>query len=87
MDVLTYFFQCDRFLRNSNAIFIMLIPKKSGAMDIKDFLPISLVSGMYKIIVKIMANELKEVLGKVVSKFQNVFFQMVLDFRFHTYSK
>ncbi|XP_022870626.1 uncharacterized protein LOC111389881, partial [Olea europaea var. sylvestris] len=44
-------------------------PKKSGAVNIKDFRPISLVSGTYKIITKILANRLKEVLGKVVTKF------------------
>lgn len=69
VDVLTYFFQCGRFLRCFSAIFIMLIPKKLRARDIKDFHPISLVSEVYKIIAKILANRLKEVLRKVVSKF------------------
>ncbi|XP_022857495.1 uncharacterized protein LOC111378514 [Olea europaea var. sylvestris] len=32
-----------------------------------------LVSGVYKIIAKVLANRLKEVLGKVVSKFQKAF--------------
>lgn len=59
--------------RSSNATFIVLIPKKSGAVDIKDFRPISLVSGTYKIISKILVNRLKEVLGKVVTKCQNAF--------------
>lgn len=73
VEVLTYFFQCGRSLRSANATFIVLIPKKLGATDIKDFRPISLVSRVYKIITKILANKLKEVLGKVVSKFQNAF--------------
>lgn len=47
-----------------------LIPKKLGETDIKDFRPIDLVSGVYKIIEKILANRLREVLGKVISKFQ-----------------
>ncbi|XP_022856524.1 uncharacterized protein LOC111377629 [Olea europaea var. sylvestris] len=51
----------------------------SGAIkhcgDIKDFYPISLVSGVYKIIAKILVNRLKEVLGKCL-------YQRVPDFRF-----
>lgn len=38
IDVFTYFFERGRILRSSNATFIVLIPKKSGATDIKDFL-------------------------------------------------
>ena len=34
-----------RFARTLNASFIVLIPKKPGAVDLKDFLPISLVGG------------------------------------------
>lgn len=51
----------------------MLIPKKPWTTDIKDYHPINLVSGMYKIIPKVLANRLKVVLGKVMSKFQNTF--------------
>jgi hypothetical protein len=43
-----------------------LIPKKAGAMDIKDFRPISLIGGMYKIISKVLANRLKSMLEKIV---------------------
>lgn len=39
MDVFTYFFQRGRFLRSSNATFIVLLPKKFGASNIKDFIP------------------------------------------------
>lgn len=54
-------------MRSSNATFIVPIPKKSGVTDIKDFSPISLVNGLYKIIAKVLTNRLNEVLGKVVS--------------------
>ncbi|XP_022887899.1 uncharacterized protein LOC111403571 [Olea europaea var. sylvestris] len=82
VDVFTYFFQCGRFLRSSNATFIVLIPKKLGASDIKDFCSITLVSEVYKIIAKLLANKLKKVLEKVVSKFQNAFIKgrQILDF-------
>jgi len=31
---------------------VSLIPKKAGAMEIKDFRPINLVGGVYKIILR-----------------------------------
>jgi hypothetical protein len=37
----------------------LLFQKKLGALDIKDFCPISLVGGVYKIVVKVLANRLK----------------------------
>ena len=36
--------------------FLALIPKKSRAMECKDFRPISLITGIYKIISKVLAN-------------------------------
>ena len=51
----------------------MLIPKKSGAKDLRDFRPISLLGGLYKLLAKVLANRLKKVVGKVVSTSQNAF--------------
>jgi hypothetical protein len=64
-----------------NATFISLIPKKAGAMGIKDFLPINLVGGVYKIISQVLANRLKTMLGKLVLYSQNAFIkgQQILD--------
>lgn len=39
-----------KFEKNLNAIFIVPIPTKIGAMDLKDFCPISLERIFYKII-------------------------------------
>jgi hypothetical protein len=47
--------------------------KKFGAIDIKDFQPIRLVSGVYKITTKLLANMLKMVVEKIISKPYNVF--------------
>jgi hypothetical protein len=48
MGVFHDFHAHSKFVKSLNATFIALIPKKSGAMDLKDFRPISLVSGVYK---------------------------------------
>ena len=53
--------------------FLALIPKKLRAVECKDFRPISLITGIYKIISKVLANRLKSVLEKVVSDSQNAF--------------
>jgi hypothetical protein len=60
-------------VKNINSTFILLIPKFHGANEIKDFLPISLVSGVYKIIVKVLANRMRRVMDKIISKPQNAF--------------
>jgi hypothetical protein len=52
---------------------VSLIPKKARAVEIKDFRPISLVGGLYKIISKVLTNRLKSLLGKIVSSSQNAF--------------
>ena len=64
-----------------NFTFLVLIPKKEDAMDIKDFRPISLVGGLYKILAKVLANLLKRAVGKVVSEAQNTFVEgrQILD--------
>ncbi|RVX18307.1 LINE-1 reverse transcriptase-like [Vitis vinifera] len=46
---------------------------KSGAEDLGDFRPISLLGGLYKLLAKVLANRLKKVIGKVVSIAQNAF--------------
>ena len=56
------FYQHSKFEKSLNATFITLIPKKNGASNIRDFRPISLVGSFYKILAKVLANCLKEVL-------------------------
>ena len=64
--------QC-RFVKNLNATFLVLIPKKQTMEDFKDLRPISLVGGLYKILTKVLANRIKRVMDKVISKSQNAF--------------
>jgi len=73
MGVFQDFHTHSKFVKSINATFIALIQKKSRASDLKDFRPISLVSGVYKIIAKVLANRLIRVVEKVISKAQNAF--------------
>jgi hypothetical protein len=62
-----------RFEKSLNSTFISLIPKVSGASELKDFRPISLVSEIYKIISKVLANRLRLVMNRIISIPQNAF--------------
>ena len=67
------FYQHNKFEKSFNATFIALIPKKNDASNIRDFRPISLVGSVYKILAKVLANLLKEVLDQLIAKSQNSF--------------
>ena len=61
-DVMTLFDHFHRsleFERSLNASFLALIPKKNNALNIKDFRPINLVSSVYKLLSKVLANRLR----------------------------
>ena len=60
-------------MKSLNVTFVSLIPKKVEAMEIKDFRPISLVGGVYKIISKVLAARMTTILGKIISNSQNAF--------------
>jgi hypothetical protein len=76
MGVFHDFHASNKFEKSFNATFIALIPKRSGAIDLKDFRPISLVSGVYRILAKVLANRLGRVVEKIISKFYNAFFEV-----------
>ena len=67
------FYQHNKFEKSFNATFIALIPKKNDASNIRDFRPISLVGSVYKILAKVLANLLKEVLDQLIAESQNSF--------------
>ena len=68
MGFLRKFHEQGKFVESINATFLILAPKVGGAIYLKDFRPISLVGSLYKSSAKVLANRLKKVLSKVVSK-------------------
>jgi hypothetical protein len=62
-----------------NSSFVTLIPK--GANKLQDFRPISLVGSLYKIISKLLASRVKQVMSEVISDHQNAFIKgrQILD--------
>ena len=75
------FYDQKYFAKSLNTIFLVLILKKGGAVDLGDFRSISLLGGLYKLLAKVLAHRLKKVLGKMVSVDQNVFMRgrQILD--------
>ena len=67
MAVFHHFHVSCQFEKSLNATFIALIPKKVAAVEIKDFRPISLVGGVYKVLAKVLASRLRLVLGEIIS--------------------
>jgi hypothetical protein len=81
MAVFAEFHAKGKFVKSINSTFISLIPKVHGAKEIKDFRPINLVGSIYKIIVKVLANRMRKVMDKIISKPPNAFMKgrQILD--------
>jgi hypothetical protein len=73
MGLFTDFHAHNKFVKSLNASFIVLIPKSPGATNLANFRHISLVSGIYKIIAKVLTNRMSSVLEKIISKPRNAF--------------
>jgi len=81
MQTIHNFHQRGVFEKSFNATLVALIPKKPGAVELKDFRPISLIGGVYKIISKLITERLKTVIGKLVDEHQMAFLKgrQILD--------
>lgn len=62
-----------RKLHLLNSAFMVLIPKKEDATQVRDYRPISLVHSFAKLITKVMANRLAGRLGEIVASNQSAF--------------
>lgn len=67
------FYDHQVFERSLNATYVALIPKRAGAVELRDFRPISLISGVYKMIAKVLAERLKKVIDSLINKHQMAF--------------
>ena len=73
LDFIGEFHSRGKLSKGIGASFIALIPKKEGEIGIKDFRPISLIGGVYKILAKVLAGRLQKVLLEIISKEQGTF--------------
>ncbi|GJW52225.1 putative reverse transcriptase domain-containing protein [Tanacetum coccineum] len=59
--------------KGCNSSFIALVPKKDDHLDINYFRPISLIRCQYKVIVKVLANRLIQVVHSVISEVRTAY--------------
>jgi hypothetical protein len=81
MSIFHNFHMHERFEKSLNATFIILTPKKTGQIEVRDFRPISLVGNFYKILAKVLFGRLNQVMGDLISSSQNAFIggRQILD--------
>lgn len=86
MEVIVEFYHEGYLDFGSNGTFVKIIPKVEGTDGIKNSKPINLVGSVYKIILKVLAGRLKNVLHKVISPNQGAFIKgrLILDRVFMT---
>ena len=65
--------QCEKISGSTNSTFLALIPKEKDAVSFDRFRPISLCNIGYKIITKIMAKRLKDILPRIIPENQGGF--------------
>jgi len=73
MRFLTEFHRNGKLTKGVNSTFTALISKVDNPQRLNDFRSISLVGSMYKVLVKVLANRLRAVIGFVISDSQSAF--------------
>ena len=63
MQFFSDFHRNGRLVKGMNAAFVALIPKKDAPEFISDFRPISLIGCVYKILAKVLAKRLSDVVA------------------------
>ncbi|GKV35031.1 hypothetical protein SLEP1_g43351 [Rubroshorea leprosula] len=75
MEFLTNFHRNGKLVRDSNASFLVLIPKRENPRGIEEYRPISLIGCTYKILAKLLANRLSRVLNGIIGEDQSAFIE------------
>ena len=65
--------RCEKIGGRTNYAFLALIPKEKDANSFDRFHPISLCNSLYKILAKLIANNVNPLLGKLISALQGGF--------------
>lgn len=73
INAVSEFFHSGSLLKQWNATVLTLIPKKTNATSISDFRPISCCNTTYKVISKLLATRLKQVMPMIISNTQSAF--------------
>ncbi|GKV45602.1 hypothetical protein SLEP1_g52666 [Rubroshorea leprosula] len=73
IEVLHEFQKNGKLVKALNTSFIVFVPKVENPQKIEEYRPISLIGGMYKILAKLLANQLKKVLAGKVGEQQMAF--------------
>ena len=68
-DVVLDYINSRKFLQSINFIHITLIPKKKNPDLMSNFCPISLCNVIFKLVLKVLANRLKRILGRIISNY------------------
>ncbi|XP_016178310.1 uncharacterized protein LOC107620695 [Arachis ipaensis] len=67
------FFQSSRLSHDANVTWVALSPKFTGAKEIKDLRPISMVGCVYKVILKMLVRRMRGVMPGLVGETQSAF--------------
>ncbi|XP_015944212.1 uncharacterized protein LOC107469348 [Arachis duranensis] len=67
------FFQSSRLPANANLTWVMLAPKFTGAKEIKDLRPISMVGCVYKVISNMLVRRMRAIILELVGETQSAF--------------
>ena len=73
LDVVLSFFRTGRLPKGINTTYVIILSKTVEPIEFKDFQPISMIHGIYKIIAKILASRLKAVMQDIISINQSAF--------------
>lgn len=74
MQVFSYFYQQHgQHFSQINSAHLLLIPKKADAKRVVDYLPISLIHSIAKLVSKLLSNRLAPELNVLVSRAQSAF--------------